>query len=78
MAVLQHHHSRSAGHLFCRPGPRTEPAVRWIRDKLLENKSVEILGWRDHEWAFDVLQADRSAWAAEHGERPDVGGSAEA
>jgi inorganic pyrophosphatase len=42
--------------------------------KLLENKAVEIIGWRDHERALDVLRADREAWHAEHGEMPDGAG----
>jgi len=40
--------------------------------KLLENKAVEIVGWRDLERALDVLRADRAAWRVERGGRPGV------
>lgn len=33
--------------------------------KLLENKAVEVLGWRDHAAALDVLRADRQRWISE-------------
>ncbi len=33
--------------------------------KLLEDKTVEVLGWRDREAALEVLRADRRAWEAE-------------
>lgn len=33
--------------------------------KLLENKSTEVLGWREVERARDVLRADRERWLAE-------------
>jgi inorganic pyrophosphatase len=35
--------------------------------KLLEKKETEVVGWRDHEAARDVLRHDRRAWEAEHG-----------
>jgi len=31
MVVSQHHHSRSAGHLFCCPGSWIRSGFRWIR-----------------------------------------------
>ena len=34
--------------------------------KLLENKAVDVVGWRDHERARDVLRSDRVAWEREH------------
>jgi inorganic pyrophosphatase len=33
--------------------------------KALEDKTVEILGWRDRARALDVLRTDRVAWEAE-------------
>jgi inorganic pyrophosphatase len=33
--------------------------------KMLENKDVEILGWRDHARALEVLRIDREAWLHE-------------
>lgn len=33
--------------------------------KLLENKSVEVLGWRDRRTALDMLRADRARWERE-------------
>lgn len=33
--------------------------------KLLEDKTVEVLGWRDREAALEVLRADRRTWEAE-------------
>jgi len=38
--------------------------------KLLEDKTVEVLGWRDRERAHEILANDRAAWhreQAEHG-----------
>jgi len=35
--------------------------------KLLENKLVEISGWRDRDRALDVLSVDRDRYRAEHG-----------
>ena len=40
--------------------------------KLLENKSVEVLGWRDRRTALDMLTADREHW---HRERQATAGS---
>ena len=33
--------------------------------KLLENKAVEVLGWRDHAFALELLRADRERWTEE-------------
>jgi len=33
--------------------------------KLLENKSVEVLGWRDRRTALEMLRADRVRWERE-------------
>jgi inorganic pyrophosphatase len=33
--------------------------------KLLEDKTVEVLGWRDRARAREILEADRAAWRAE-------------
>ncbi len=33
--------------------------------KLLEKKETEVVGWRDHERAREVLRADRRAWERE-------------
>ena len=33
--------------------------------KLLEKKETEVLGWRDHLRAHDVLRHDRTAWERE-------------
>ena len=38
--------------------------------KLLEDKTVEVLGWRDRERAFEILRADRVAWELETGTGP--------
>ena len=35
--------------------------------KLLENKEVEIVGWRDRSRAWEVLEHDRRVWLAEEG-----------
>ncbi len=35
--------------------------------KLLEDKTVEVLGWQDRRRALTVLQADRSMWIEERG-----------
>jgi inorganic pyrophosphatase len=35
--------------------------------KLLENKQVDINGWRDRDRAHDVLREDRERFRAEHG-----------
>jgi inorganic pyrophosphatase len=32
--------------------------------KMLENKSVEVLGWRTAEQAIEILSTDREAWLA--------------
>jgi inorganic pyrophosphatase len=33
--------------------------------KLLENKAVEVLGWRDRAAALDMLRSDRMRWGRE-------------
>ncbi len=33
--------------------------------KLLEDKTVEVLGWRDRDRALEILRADRAAWDRE-------------
>jgi len=33
--------------------------------KFLEDKTVEVLGWRDRDRALEVLRADRAAWEDE-------------
>ncbi len=38
--------------------------------KLLENKAVEVLGWRDRETALAMLRADRARWEREQAGRP--------
>lgn len=35
--------------------------------KLLENKSVDVVGWRGREQALEVLAADRERFTREHG-----------
>jgi len=35
--------------------------------KLLEEKDVDVLGWRDRERALEVLAADRARFQNEHG-----------
>ena len=37
--------------------------------KTLEDKTVEVLGWRDHSRALEILRADREAWEREVGAR---------
>ena len=38
--------------------------------KALEDKTVEILGWRDRDRAFEVLRTDRTAWQDEQASQP--------
>jgi len=33
--------------------------------KLLEDKTVQVLGWRDRDRAHDILRIDREAWLRE-------------
>ena len=33
--------------------------------KALENKAVDVVGWRDHETAMQVLRDDRATWLSE-------------
>ncbi|MEO8230296.1 MAG: inorganic diphosphatase [Chloroflexota bacterium] len=33
--------------------------------KMLEDKSVEVLGWRDRDRALEILRTDRTAWERE-------------
>ncbi len=35
--------------------------------KALEDKTVEIVGWRGRDRALDVLQTDRALWERERG-----------
>jgi inorganic pyrophosphatase len=35
--------------------------------KVLEDKTVDVLGWRDHERALEILRADREVWEHEVG-----------
>ncbi|MGZ8528435.1 MAG: inorganic diphosphatase [Candidatus Limnocylindrales bacterium] len=35
--------------------------------KLLEDKNVEVLGWRERERALEILRTDRAAWQQESG-----------
>ncbi len=35
--------------------------------KMLENKAVDVVGWRDHDRAREVLRNDRIAWRRERG-----------
>jgi len=39
--------------------------------KALEDKTVDVLGWRDRDRALDVLRTDRTAWERETGDRPE-------
>ena len=34
--------------------------------KLLENKATNVVGWRDHLRAREILMEDRAAWEREH------------
>lgn len=34
--------------------------------KALEDKTVDVVAWRDRDRAHDVLRADRKAWQLEH------------
>lgn len=38
--------------------------------KMLEDKAVEVVGWREREPALEVLETDRAAWLAEQRPRP--------
>jgi inorganic pyrophosphatase len=38
--------------------------------KLLEDKTVEIQGWRDRARALEILRHDRDAWEQEQAEQP--------
>jgi inorganic pyrophosphatase len=40
--------------------------------KALEDKTVEVLGWRDRDRALEVLRADRTEWDRESGVRTDT------
>ena len=41
--------------------------------KLLEDKTVEVLGWRDRDRAHDILRTDRALWERETGGGPTSG-----
>ena len=38
--------------------------------KALEDKAVDILGWRDRDRALEVLRTDRAAWRREREQEP--------
>ena len=38
--------------------------------KMLEDKTVEVLGWRDRKRALEILRADRVVWERETGTSP--------
>ncbi len=48
-----------------RPHRRIEIEHFFLTYKLLEDKAVEMVGWRDVERALDVLETDRRAWLRE-------------
>jgi inorganic pyrophosphatase len=37
--------------------------------KLLEDKTVDVVGWEDRDRALEILKADRSAWERERAAR---------
>src|ERR687887_353968 len=41
--------------------------------KLLEDKTVEVIGWRDTKRALEVLEADHAAWLDEAGRSKQSG-----
>jgi inorganic pyrophosphatase len=41
--------------------------------KLLEDKTVEVIGWRDTERALEVLEADHATWLGESTQPQDRG-----
>jgi inorganic pyrophosphatase len=41
--------------------------------KLLEDKTVEVIGWRDTKRALEVLEADHAAWLGEAGRSKQSG-----
>ena len=38
--------------------------------KFLEDKTVEVLGWRERDRALEILRNDRVVWEREVAERP--------
>jgi len=48
-----------------RPHRRVEIEHFFNTYKFLEDKTVEVVGWRDRERAFEVLRTDRAAWLRE-------------
>jgi inorganic pyrophosphatase len=48
-----------------RPHRRVEIEHFFQTYKLLEDKTVDVLGWRDRERARAVLEADRATWQGE-------------
>lgn len=48
-----------------RPHRRIEIEHFFLTYKLLEDKAVEMVGWRDVDRALDVLETDRRAWLRE-------------
>ncbi len=41
--------------------------------KMLEDKTVEVLGWRDRDRALEILRTDRAAWQRESGSASTAG-----
>jgi inorganic pyrophosphatase len=41
--------------------------------KLLEDKTVEVLGWRERDRALEILRTDRAAWQRESAQAPTPG-----
>lgn len=48
-----------------RPHRRIEIEHFFLTYKLLEDKAVEMVGWRDVDRALEVLETDRQAWLRE-------------
>ena len=48
-----------------RPHRRIEIEHFFVTYKLLEDKAVEMVGWRDVDRALEVLETDRQAWLRE-------------
>jgi len=42
--------------------------------KILEDKMVEVVGWRDRGRAYEILRHDRATWEHESREAPERGG----
>ncbi len=48
-----------------RPHRLVEIEHFFLTYKLLEDKTVEVLGWRDRDRALEILRLDRAAWSRE-------------